>query len=31
MWELAGFVVFNRFYQPDIDIEQLEVKHTLEL
>lgn len=27
----SGFVVFNRFYQPDIDIEQLEVKHTLEL
>jgi dihydroorotate dehydrogenase (fumarate) len=26
-----GFVVFNRFYQPDIDVEQLEVKHTLEL
>jgi dihydroorotate dehydrogenase (fumarate) len=26
-----GFVVFNRFYQPDIDVEQLEVKYTLEL
>jgi dihydroorotate dehydrogenase (fumarate) len=26
-----GFAVFNRFYQPDIDVEQLEVKHTLEL
>ncbi len=26
-----GFVVFNRFYQPDIDIEQLEVRHSLEL
>jgi dihydroorotate dehydrogenase (fumarate) len=26
-----GFTVFNRFYQPDIDINQLEVKHTLEL
>lgn len=26
-----GLVVFNRFYQPDIDIEQLEVRHTLDL
>jgi dihydroorotate dehydrogenase (fumarate) len=26
-----GLVVFNRFYQPDIDVEQLEVKHSLEL
>lgn len=26
-----GFTVFNRFYQPDIDVEQLEVKHSLEL
>lgn len=26
-----GLVVFNRFYQPDIDIEQLEVRHSLEL
>lgn len=26
-----GIVLFNRFYQPDIDVEQLEVKHTLEL
>ncbi len=26
-----GFTIFNRFYQPDIDVEQLEVKHTLEL
>lgn len=26
-----GLVLFNRFYQPDIDIEQLEVRHTLEL
>jgi dihydroorotate dehydrogenase (fumarate) len=26
-----GLVVFNRFYQPDIDIEQLEVRHALEL
>ena len=27
----SGFVVFNRFYQPDIDVDQLEVRHTLEL
>lgn len=26
-----GFVLFNRFYQPDIDIEELEAKHRLEL
>ncbi len=26
-----GCVVFNRFYQPDIDVDQLEVKNTLEL
>lgn len=26
-----GYVVFNRFYQPDIDVDQLEVKHSLEL
>ncbi len=26
-----GVVIFNRFYQPDIDIEKLEVKRTLEL
>jgi dihydroorotate dehydrogenase (fumarate) len=26
-----GLVIFNRFYQPDIDIEQLEVRHSLEL
>jgi dihydroorotate dehydrogenase (fumarate) len=26
-----GIVIFNRFYQPDIDIEQLEVRHTLDL
>jgi dihydroorotate dehydrogenase (fumarate) len=27
----AGLVIFNRFYQPDIDIEQLEVRNSLEL
>ena len=27
----SGFAIFNRFYQPDIDVDQLEVKHTLEL
>jgi dihydroorotate dehydrogenase (fumarate) len=27
----TGLVIFNRFYQPDIDIEQLEVRHSLEL
>ncbi len=26
-----GLVLFNRFYQPDIDIEELEVAHTLHL
>ncbi len=26
-----GLVLFNRFYQPDLDIENLEVKHTLDL
>jgi dihydroorotate dehydrogenase (fumarate) len=26
-----ALVIFNRFYQPDIDIEKLEVKRTLEL
>lgn len=26
-----GLVLFNRFYQPDIDIEELEVKRTLQL
>lgn len=26
-----GLVVFNRFYQPDIDVERLEVERTLEL
>jgi dihydroorotate dehydrogenase (fumarate) len=28
---VEGLVVFNRFYQPDIDIEALEVKRSLEL
>jgi dihydroorotate dehydrogenase (fumarate) len=27
----AGLVLFNRFYQPDIDIEQLEATHRLDL
>ncbi len=27
----AGLVMFNRFYQPDIDIEELEANHILEL
>ena len=27
----AGFVLFNRFYQPDIDLESLEVAHVLRL
>ena len=27
----AGLVLFNRFYQPDIDIEELEASHRLEL
>jgi dihydroorotate dehydrogenase (fumarate) len=26
-----GLVLFNRFYQPDFDIEELEVMHTLDL
>ena len=26
-----GLVLFNRFYQPDIDVEELEVDHTLHL
>jgi len=26
-----GLVLFNRFYQPDFDIEELEVTHTLDL
>ena len=26
-----GLVLFNRFYQPDIDIDELEIRHTLEL
>ncbi|MEZ0397375.1 MAG: dihydroorotate dehydrogenase-like protein [Anaerolineales bacterium] len=26
-----GLVLFNRFYQPDLDIENLEVKHSLDL
>ena len=26
-----GMVLFNRFYQPDFDIEELEVMHTLDL
>lgn len=26
-----GLVLFNRFYQPDFDIEELEVAHTLDL
>jgi dihydroorotate dehydrogenase (fumarate) len=26
-----GLVIFNRFYQPDIDVEELEVKRTLHL
>lgn len=27
----AGLVIFNRFYQPDIDIEELEATHRLDL
>lgn len=27
----AGVILFNRFYQPDIDIEELEASHRLEL
>jgi dihydroorotate dehydrogenase (fumarate) len=26
-----GLVLFNRFYQPDLDIEELEIAHTLDL
>ena len=26
-----AFVIFNRFYQPDLDLEELEVSHRLEL
>ena len=26
-----GLVLFNRFYQPDLDVEQLEVEHRLQL
>ncbi|MBI3205219.1 MAG: dihydroorotate dehydrogenase-like protein [Myxococcales bacterium] len=28
---VAGLVVFNRFYQPDIDVAELEVHHRLQL
>jgi dihydroorotate dehydrogenase (fumarate) len=28
---VAGLVVFNRFYQPDIDVEGLQVRETLQL
>jgi len=28
---INGLVMFNRFYQPDIDVEDLEVRHALEL
>ena len=28
---IDGFVLFNRFYQPDIDTEELEIAHRLEL
>jgi len=28
---IDGLVIFNRFYQPDIDVETLEVKRSLEL
>ncbi|TFH22522.1 MAG: dihydroorotate dehydrogenase-like protein [Myxococcales bacterium] len=28
---INGLVLFNRFYQPDIDVENLEVRHALEL
>ena len=24
-----GFTIFNRFYQPDIDVDKLEVSHSL--
>jgi dihydroorotate dehydrogenase (fumarate) len=30
-WGANGLVLFNRFYQPDIDIEELDVKPALEL
>lgn len=26
-----GFVLFNRFYQPDFDLEELEIRHRVEL
>jgi len=26
-----GLVLFNRFYQPDIDVEELEIRHSLQL
>lgn len=26
-----GLILFNRFYQPDIDIEELEIRHSLQL
>jgi dihydroorotate dehydrogenase (fumarate) len=26
-----GFVIFNRFYQPDFDLEELEIRHRVEL
>ena len=29
--KVDGFVLFNRFYQPDIDTEELEIAHRLEL
>jgi dihydroorotate dehydrogenase (fumarate) len=28
---IAGVVMFNRFYQPDIDVDELEVRHSLHL
>jgi len=28
---LDGLVLFNRFYQPDIDVDELEVRHSLHL
>jgi dihydroorotate dehydrogenase (fumarate) len=27
----TGLVLFNRFYQPDFDLEELEIRHTLDL
>jgi dihydroorotate dehydrogenase (fumarate) len=27
----SGLVLFNRFYQPDFDVDELEVKHSLQL